>query len=485
MSAARSGPRAWFRTYAIALLLALTLTAAGITGLNVVIDRKLADIERIPNLDLDANTDSGEPANFLLIGSDTRAFVETSEEEESFGDPTVETGQRSDTLMVVHVDPENRQGVLVSFPRDLVVNVPGQGEQKINAAYNVGGAQLVIDTLKLNFDIPIHHYLQVDFASFKDIVDAVGGVPIHFDAPARDEETGLDVSFFGATYPGCFELDGQQALAFVRSREYQENIDGEWEKDQSADLGRIGRQQDFMRRMAAEAVAKSLSNPLAANGIANEALAELQVDEFLTKRDIFKLIQAFRRVDPNDPNSIETHTVPSDNDPSYGDLGDVQLLDEVLAEPIFVRLRELTPPPTAADDPAPNSIRVRVLNGSGVSGAAANAEAALGEHGFKSRGTGNSPDVAETEIRYRPGSEHKAEVLRSFLTGGVGELIADDTIVEADVTLVLGEDFQGVIAPGGAVPEGTVAPAPPPSSVTPPTAGPNEENTGPEQTDCG
>ncbi len=483
MSAARSGPRAWFRTYAIALVLALALTAAGLFGVNVVIDRKIANIERVPNLVFNDDTEPAEPANFLLIGSDTRAFVDTAEEEESFGNETDAGGQRSDTLMIVHVDPENRKGLLVSFPRDLLVEIPGLGEEKINAAFNEG-PQRVIDTIQSNFDIPIHHYLEIDFASFKGIVNAVGGVPILFDAPARDEKTGLDVSFFGATYPGCFELDGEQALAYVRSRSYEKNIDGEWiSSDPTADIGRIQRQQAFMRRLAAEAVAKSLSNPLGANNIANESLSELRADEGLSTGDVKKLIQAFRRVDPNDPNSIEMVTVPFDEAGNGADL----VLNEELAAPLFARLRELATPPPAPDGPAPSSIAVRVLNGSGVSGAAADTEAALGDHGFQSRGTGNNPNgnVDETEIRYRPGSEDKAEVVQSLLTGGVGALIADDSIVEADVTHVLGDDFDGVVAPTGAAPaETTAAPAPTPSSESPPAESTSEENTGPDQTAC-
>jgi polyisoprenyl-teichoic acid--peptidoglycan teichoic acid transferase len=470
MSAARSGPRAWFRTYVIALVITLALTVGGLAGVNALIDRKIANIERVPNLVFNDDTEPAEPANFLLIGSDTRAFVDTAEEEESFGDETDAGGQRSDTLMIVHVDPENRKGLLVSFPRDLLVEIPGLGEEKINTAFNEG-PQRVIDTIQSNFDIPIHHYLEIDFASFKGIVDAVGGVPVFFDAPA-------------ATYPGCFELDGEQALAYVRSRSYERNIDGVWRTDPTADIGRIDRQQAFMRRLAAEAVAKSLSNPLGANNIANESLSELRADEGLSTGDVKKLIQAFRRVDPNDPTSIEMVTVPFTEAGNGADL----VLDDDAAAPLFARLRELATPPPAPDGPAPSSIRVRVLNGSGVSGAAADTEAALGDHGFQPGGVGNNPDgdVDSTEIRYRPDAQDKAEVVQSLLAGGVGELVADDSIVEADVVLILGEDFEGIVAPTGAAPpESTAAPAPAPSSASPPAEGTSEENTGPDQTDCG
>ena len=92
-------------------------------------------------------------------------------------------------MMVVHIDPGKRTGVLVSFPRDLWVAIPGHGTDKINAAFAFGGPQLTIQTIKQDFDIPISHYLEVDFAGFRDIVNAIGSVPIYFPAPgARSQQ---------------------------------------------------------------------------------------------------------------------------------------------------------------------------------------------------------------------------------------------------------------------------------------------------------
>jgi LCP family protein required for cell wall assembly len=453
----RSPVRGWFRTFVIALVVALGVTVGGLVGVNWVYDQKVGSIERV-DVDLSANTDPAEPANFLLIGSDSRAFVETAEQEEAFGDPEVESGQRSDTIMVVHVDPEARTGLLVSFPRDLVVDIPGEGEQKINAAYNLG-PQKVVDTIQENFDIDIHHYLEVDFSSFEGIVSAVGGVPIYFPAPARDQKTGLNISFIGAPFPACYELDGPTALAYVRSRAYEQEIDGEWVSDEKYDFGRIERQQAFMRRLASEAVATALSNPLKANRIADEALSELKADEGLSRTDINKLIQAFRRVDPNDPNSIEMVTVPTDRNPSYAGLGDVQVLNDELAAPLLERLRTFETAPTLPEDgPSPSSIRVRVLNASGVTGLAADTESVLREHGFQSGGIGDADSLDETEIRYRSNSKDKAEAVRGLLDGDVGELVEDDTIVEADVQIMLGADFEGITPPSTTPAESTAAP---------------------------
>jgi LCP family protein required for cell wall assembly len=448
--------RAWFQTYLIALTTATAVTLGGLFGVNYVYDRKVDNIERVKDLDLDENTDPAEPANFLLIGSDTRAFVENAEQEEAFGSEADVGPQKSDTIMVVHVDPEARTGLLVSFPRDLLVDIPGLGESKINAAYNEGPNK-VIETIQANFDIPIHHYLEVDFLAFEGIVNAIGGVAIYFPAPARDEVTGLSVPLGFGWQPGCYELDGAQALAYVRSRNYEEfQFDTEeWELDPTADIGRITRQQKFMRRIAAEAVATALNNPLKANRIADEGLAELKADEDLSRSDINKLIQAFRRVDPNDPQSIEMVPFP------YAPAGDGANLvpDMEGAAPLLARLRTFEPPSTPEDGPAPNTISVRVFNGSGVEGAAADTLTTLVDHGFQGAGAGNNPEnVDETEIRYRPGSEDKAEVVQSLLTNDAGRLVEDDTIVEADVQLVIGTDFDGVDAPTGAAPAETATP---------------------------
>src|SRR5437879_13803630 len=111
---------------------------------------------------------------------------------------------------------------------------------KINAAYDFGGAQAVIDTLQLNFDIPIQHYLEVDFKTFQSIVTAIGDVRISFPNAARDQNTGLY-----AMVAGCFSLDGAAALAYVRSRSLEYYVDGpsQYVGQDAPDLHRIQRHQ--------------------------------------------------------------------------------------------------------------------------------------------------------------------------------------------------------------------------------------------------
>ena len=154
------------------------------------------------------------------------------------------------------------------------------------------------------------------------IVDAIGGVAVYLAAPGRDQKSLFEIPpYYGYRpfEPGCYVLDGSNALGYVRSRDYEEWNweDMEWEitGQDAPDLHRIERQQTFMRRLAAEAVKKSINNPLTANDIADKAIAELTADEGLGRSDINKLINAFRSVDVNDPNSIRMTTFPTTTAP--------------------------------------------------------------------------------------------------------------------------------------------------------------------------
>src|SRR5215211_6729166 len=162
----------------------------------------------------------GEPENFLLVGSDSRDSI-TGEEADAgaFLDGDSPAGRRSDTVMVARIDPRSQRIGLLSIPRDLWVTVGGS-EDRINTAYSEG-PQTLVDTVTGALGIPIPHYVEVDFSGFKGLVDVLGGVPLYFDQPMRDEWTGLSVA-----EPGCVKLSGNQALAFARSR-HLEVWDGE------------------------------------------------------------------------------------------------------------------------------------------------------------------------------------------------------------------------------------------------------------------
>ncbi len=424
--------RAFVRRYVIALGVTFALVAGALVVGNRVIDDKISDIHRVGGLDLPEGP--GEAGNFLIIGSDSRKDLNNTT---AFGNESDTGPPKSDTLMVVHIDPEAKTSLLVSFPRDLIVNVPGHGEALINSAFN-DGPQKVIDTLKENFNIDVNHYVEVNFTAFVGIVDAVGKIPVYFPAPVRDKFSGLNI-----TTPGCVALSGQQSLEYVRARHLEQynSQTGQWEDaSPRADLDRITRQQNFIRRLADVAARKSGSNPLTALDVADAIVPKLIVDQSLSKTDIFRLVNTFRKVNPNDDSAVEMLTIPV----SPSSDGAHVVLKQPDADSVLARLRSFGPSTEKNNDKVlPAQIRVRVLNASGENGAAGKALAEFQKYSFAPAGIGNTGIRAKTEVHYSPGNENKALLVSAYLQG-VGQAVADDSISDADVVVYIGQDFQGV-----------------------------------------
>jgi LCP family protein required for cell wall assembly len=239
--------------------------------------------------------------NFLVTGADNNACVDpNSPYASAFGD-RAEMGERSDTIMLMRVDPSANRAAVLSFPRDLWVQIAGrQNKNRINTAYVKDDPQRLIDTIYQNFGVGVDHFIQVDFCAFKNIVDAVGGVAVPFDYPARDTHSGLDVPT-----AGCFTFTGDHALAYVRSRYYQYYKDGKWVKDGLSDLGRISRQQDFIRRALSAALAKGITNPSVARGLIETAQNNVVTDGDLSVSRMLEFAGVLRNLDPDSINSYQ------------------------------------------------------------------------------------------------------------------------------------------------------------------------------------
>ena len=239
--------------------------------------------------------------NFLVTGADNNACVDpNSPYASAFGD-RAEMGERSDTIMLMRVDPSANRAAVLSFPRDLWVQIAGrQNKNRINTAYVKDDPQRLIDTIYQNFGVGVDHFIQVDFCAFKNIVDAVGGVAVPFDYPARDTHSGLDVPT-----AGCFTFTGDHALAYVRSRYYQYYKDGKWVKDGLSDLGRISRQQDFIRRALSAALAKGITNPSVARGLIETAQNNVVTDGDLSVSRMLEFAGVLRNLDPGSINSYQ------------------------------------------------------------------------------------------------------------------------------------------------------------------------------------
>jgi len=238
----------------------------------------------------------GNAQNFLLIGTDARREACTAPDSPFAGGIGDVASELSDTIIVVRVDPASGQAAILSFPRDLWVTVAGTGRKsKINSAYQPDNPSRLVQTIEEDFGLFIDHTVQVSLCAFKSLVDAVGGVNVPFAYPTRDEETGLDIP-----NPGCVSLDGDTALAYVRSRaHYFYYVAGKgWVNDGSSDYGRISRQQDFIQRALQKAVDKGARNLSVARDLLDVALANVVVDQNLTINDLLRLASTLRDFDP-------------------------------------------------------------------------------------------------------------------------------------------------------------------------------------------
>ncbi|HVM09561.1 MAG TPA: LCP family protein [Acidimicrobiales bacterium] len=402
------------------------------------------------------DNEPSDPMNVLLVGSDTRATLEG--EEKQFGTATQVGGQRADTIIVLRIEPEAKRAAMMSVPRDLYVKQAGtQRSSRINDAFQAGPDRL-IQTITDNLGIPIHHYVQLDFNGFRAIVGALDGVDIYSPARARDTVSGLNIP-----NPGCVSLNGEQALAFVRSRHYQYFENGKWRSDPTGDLGRIERQQDFIRRVLKKANQKAKGlDVFAVNNLVNAGIKNVQIDEHFSSKDITALARRFRSLDPNAVEMFTLPTVPA----NVGGASVLRLKQPDASAVIDTFLAKAPPPaeggaakPDVPDIP-PSSIRVRVLNGSGAEGQAREVSKDLGAAGFTIAGIGQADSFRydATVIRFVPSQRDKALVVQSKIQGET-ELKEDPTLKAVDVVVVTGGKFAGIVGGTPQAPTTTAAPA--------------------------
>jgi len=234
----------WPKRILLGVLIFAVVAVFGAIGFIYFIDSK---IEKIPDEDLpslEAEIEDNGVRNILIVGSDSREGLDDLEDFGSF------SGSRTDVIMIAHIIPgEGAQ--LLSLPRDLKMEIPGHDTNRINTAFVFGGPDLLVQTIQNNLGIPIHHYVEIDFVGFANVVDSLGGIEKTFDNPARDSKSGLDVD------AGTIVMDGMTALQYARSRNYQELINGSWQTVNGSDIGRTHRQQEVLLLMFDKATSKS------------------------------------------------------------------------------------------------------------------------------------------------------------------------------------------------------------------------------------
>ena len=226
--------------------------------------------------------------NFLVTGADNS----TDKSCVLLQDKGARTGERSDTIMVIRLDPATKRSAVLSFPRDLWVKIPGHGTQRINGAYRRDEPQLLIDTIKAEFDISIDHFIQIDFCAFQRLVKAIGGVGVPLPFPVRDDSTGLNV-----LDAGCHTFEGDEALQYVRSRHFEyQDAQGKWHEDPSSDLGRIARQQDFLRRTLTAALKNGVLKPKIISSLYASYRDDLVIDTGMTIDKMIEFVGVVRKV---------------------------------------------------------------------------------------------------------------------------------------------------------------------------------------------
>jgi LCP family protein required for cell wall assembly len=390
----------------------------------------------------------GKPFTLLVVGSDSRAAIAAGGDNTQFGGAANVSGQRSDTIILVRVVPKTKQLMMLSIPRDLWGPIPGQGSNRINTAFDTG-ANLLIQTIQQDLHVPINHYVEVNFDTFRDISNAVGGVSFYFPTPAKDAYSNLSIPA-----AGCYSLKGDQALAFVRSRHYQYYEDGYWHYEALSDLARIQRQQAFIKKMIKKAEGE-YTNPFALNDIIGGITKNLTVDSGFSPSLMLTIAKDFR--------SMDVTSIPNLTLPTYGyttsggaevlGLQEPQATQTIAAFNAFGNPAptpapaQKTPPASSNTVPpvtvAPSRVSIEVANGTGTAGQAGQMTQVLAGLGYRA-GLASSAGYGHptTLVRYAPDSLTAAQQVAAQIPGGATLAAAPDLTATAyNLEVVTGSSF--------------------------------------------
>jgi LCP family protein required for cell wall assembly len=258
--------------------------------------------------------------NWLITGSDSRAGLNRQQENQLALGHDI-SGNRSDTIMVLHVPANGTRPTLVSLPRDSYVHIPGHGYNKLNAAYAIGGPRLLVSTVQNATRLPISHYMGIGFGGLVSVVNDVGGVRICLPAPMKDPKAGLNLK------AGCQVLNGDQALGFVRTRNFA-----------ISDLQREQDQRILIKGILAKMTsAGTLANPFAIVPAANGAAAAITIDQGTGLTKLISVAFALR-------NPVTT-TVPIANAGLSTNVGSAVAWNTTAARQFFGDLAHDTPLP--------------------------------------------------------------------------------------------------------------------------------------------
>jgi LCP family protein required for cell wall assembly len=412
----------------------------------------IAALDRVPLLLPDG--EEVEIMNILLIGSDDRDNLSADQREQiTLEDRSI--GRRPDTIMLAQLELGGKGAALLSFPRDLRVELCDGSTDKINAAFaagsrsGVGGESCLVQTVTNHTGIEIHHYAEVDFAGFLKVVDILGGVTMYLDKPMIDSKASLNVP------AGCVTLTPEQALGFVRSRGYDD------------DFGRIARQQRFVKEVVEELTRVGvIANPAKVVSLVDAGANAVTTDREFGLAVMRDVALGARKLTAD---RLITHTVPADTARIDGISYVVERPEE--AKPLYASFVDATVlrPQEPEPEPTPEPVVVPplvVLNSTGTAGLAAVAAEVLVELGYEVAEVGNAEvrDLPATEVVHGPGqADAAAEVAAALGAASVRE--ADDV---DGVQVILGTDadadaLRDLLVEAEPEPEPTPTPTPTPT----------------------
>jgi LCP family protein required for cell wall assembly len=438
----------------IASVLAITLVATlglGAVFGDMALNALIGSIKHInpfcTNCDRPTGGASGD-LNILVVGSDSRAGLSKAQEKSLHvgHDP----GQRSDTMILLHIPAGGAKATLVNLPRDSYVTIPAHkdssghmvaaSKNKLNAAYSLGGPKLTVETVEADTGVRIDHYIEINFEGFVSMVKALKGVPICSatainDPVRRDPVTGA-YSGSGLVLPkGKSTLNGTQALEYVRAREFDPS---------QGDLGRIQRQQKFMAAMIAKArSAGILLNPLALTHFLKAVTGSLITDDGFGASQFERLALKLHSMSPA---NVTFLTVPLSSTAYATPVGSAVLWDPVKSKRLFKDFTKDKPITNVIHKKAklvvaPGSISLKVLNASGTNGAAAAAASKLSAVGFHVSSTGDAPNGSSpsaTVVRYGPSRAQSAATLVAAIPGATK---VQDPSLGSGIELLVGSSF--------------------------------------------
>jgi LCP family protein required for cell wall assembly len=352
-----------------------------------------------------AGTPSSGPLNILLAGVDLRSGLTRQQQQQLHVGHDVSSN--SDTMMLIHVTADRSHITVVSLPRDSWVQIPGQGMNKINAAFGLGGPKLMVQTVERNTGLTVNDFIEVNFLGFVKVIDALGGVNICLPNPVNDSYSGLDMA------AGVHHVDGLTALEYARDRH----------SFALSDLARIADQQRLLASLLSEAIRSgTLADPVKLSGFLRAAVAAVKVDQSL---NVTTLADQLRGVSSAD---VTFMTVPLASMNYLTSTGQSAVLwDAAASRALFTRLKADQPETKPAARPGRKSpggpqrrqVPVDVYNGTLIGGLSAGTGAGLTQLGFPVTAglTWSRQDLAQTLIEYPPGHLAAAQLVQRVMPG--------------------------------------------------------------------